>query len=125
MASNAAKLLAKKRELLAQKAKAKTYPKFEIDKVLFKEQLDFVQDPARYALACCSVRSGKTTAAAVDLISTALTMPGTTGLYITLARSSGKRIIWPELLRINRDYGLGANINIAELYPLTFASKAQ
>lgn len=89
--------------------------KFDISEFLFKEQLSFVTDEARYATAVCSVRAGKTTACAADLINTAITMPGTTGLYITLARSSAKRICWPELLKINRDYKLGFEPNIAEL----------
>ena len=78
-----------------------------------------MQDEARFATAVCSVRAGKTTACAADLIDTALKMPGTIGLYITLARSSAKRICWPELLRINRDYNLNGFPNIAEL-TLTF-----
>lgn len=97
--------------------------KFDIREFLFKEQLDFVTDPSKYVVACCSVRSGKTTACAADLINTALTMPGTISLYITLSRSSGERIVWPELLKINRDYGLNADINISKL-SLTFPNKS-
>jgi len=89
--------------------------KFDIKEFLFKEQLDFVQDQARFATAVCSVRAGKTTACAADLVNTALTMPGTIGLYITLARSSAERIIWPELQKINREYKLEAEENIAKL----------
>lgn len=89
--------------------------KFDIEEFLFKEQLEFVKDPNKYAVACCSVRSGKTTACAADLIDTALRMNGVTCLYITLARSSGERIVWPELLKINREYGLNAEINISKL----------
>lgn len=88
---------------------------FDLGEFLFKEQLDFVLDPAKFVTACCSVRSGKTTACAADLINTALKMPGTIGLYITLARSSAERIVWPELKRINRQYSLGANPNESKL----------
>lgn len=88
---------------------------FDLQDFLFKEQLDFVTDPARFATAVCSVRAGKTTACAADLISTATSSPGTTGLYITLARSSAKRIVWPELHRIVRDFRINAKFNEAEL----------
>lgn len=88
---------------------------FDIEAFLFKEQLDFVRDPTKFVTACCSVRSGKTTACAADLIDTALRMPGTTGLYITLARSSAERIVWPELKKINREYNLGGNPNESKL----------
>lgn len=111
---------ARARKILALRRKArKAVPKFELETFLFKEQLDFVGDPARFATAVCSVRAGKTTACAADLIATALANPGTTGLYITLARSSAKRIVWPELMRINRYFGLGGEPNLADL-SLTF-----
>lgn len=88
---------------------------FILEDYLFREQVDFVRDPARFATAVCSVRAGKTTACAADLIDTAIHAPGTTGLYITLARSSAKRIVWPDLHRINREFKLGAQFNETEL----------
>jgi len=93
----------------------KAKPIFQLDQFLFKEQLAFVTDPARYATAVCSVRAGKTTACAADLVDTALRMPGTIGLYITLARSSAKRIVWPELHKINREFKLNAIPNEQDL----------
>lgn len=90
-------------------------PKFILEDFLFKEQLDLVRDPDRFATAVCSVRAGKTIACAADLIDTALSMPGTVGLYITLARSSAKRIVWPELHSINRAYKLGGVPNESDL----------
>lgn len=88
---------------------------FVIEDFLFKEQIAFVRDQARFATAVCSVRAGKTTACAADLIDTALTQPGTTGLYITLARSSAKRIVWPELHKILRSFKIAARTNEVEL----------
>lgn len=101
------------RALLEDAVSKKTI--FRLEDFLFKEQLDFVRDEARFSTAVCSVRAGKTTACAADLISTALTMPGTIGLYITLARSSAKRIVWPELHKINREFALGGQPNEADL----------
>jgi hypothetical protein len=46
-------------------------------------------------------------------------MPGTTSIYITLARSSAERIIWPELKELNRKHNLKAEQNEAKL-SLTF-----
>lgn len=88
---------------------------FVLEAFLFKEQIDFVRDPARFATAVCSVRAGKTTACAADLIDTALGMPGTTGLYITLARSSAKRIVWPELRKIITQFKIDATPNEVDL----------
>lgn len=90
-------------------------PRFRLEDFLFKEQLDLAYDPAKFATAVCSVRAGKTIACAADLIYTALTKAGTVGLYITLARSSAKRIVWPGLHNINRNYQLGAIPNESDL----------
>ena len=90
-------------------------PKFELEGFLFKEQLAFALDPAKFATAVCSVRAGKTTACAADLIHTALTRPGSVGLYITLARASAKRIVWPELHNINRRFKLEGEANETDL----------
>lgn len=88
---------------------------FNIDKFLFKEQLDMVYDPARFLTAVCSVRAGKTMACAADMINTCRELPGTKSLYITLARSSAKRIVWPELLKINESFRLGGMTNGTDL----------
>lgn len=90
-------------------------PKFLLQNYLFREQLEFVRDESKYATACNSVRSGKTTSCAADLIDTALRLPGTTGLYITLARSSAKKIVLPELQKIINQFSIKADVNISEL----------
>ena len=36
-------------------------------------------------------------------------------LYITLSRSTAKRLVWPTIREINRQYGLGGKENITEL----------
>lgn len=105
------------REVLAQflEQKIKTKPRFQLEDFLFKEQLALANDPSKFATAVCSVRAGKTIACAADLIYTAITKPGTVGLYITLARSSAKRIVWPELHNINRNYKLEGTPNESDL----------
>ncbi len=79
---------------------------FQLKHFLFKEQLDFVNDPSPFKTAVCSRRSGKTVSCAADLINTALLYPDTVSLYVTLSRNNAKKIIWPELLKINREYDL-------------------
>lgn len=90
-------------------------PKFNLDEFLFKEQILLARDPAKFATAVCSVRAGKTITCAADLIDTCLNRSGIVCLYITLARSSAKRIIWPELHKINREYDLGGIPNESDL----------
>lgn len=90
-------------------------PAFRLEDFLFKEQLALALDPAKFATAVCSVRAGKTVTCAADLIATSLATPGFVCLYITLARSSAKRIIWPDLHKINREYELGGTPNESDL----------
>lgn len=89
--------------------------KFIINSFLFKEQLDFVKDPSRFATAVCSVRAGKTISCAADLIDTAQSNPGTICLYITLSRTSAKKIIWADLRRIIRQFKIKAAFNETDL----------
>jgi hypothetical protein len=90
-------------------------PKFILEEYLFKEQLALARDEAKFATAVCSVRAGKTVTCAADLIDTALSKRELVCLYITLARSSAKRIIWPDLHKINREYELGGIPNESDL----------
>lgn len=88
---------------------------FRLDTFLFEKQLYFVEDPRPFKIAVCSRRSGKTVACAADLINTALGTKEVVCLYITLSRNNAKKLIWPELKKINRKYNLGATEDATEL----------
>jgi len=88
---------------------------FRLEDFLFDKQLAFVKDPYPFKLALCSRRSGKTVACAADLIFTAVNNPGSVCVYITLNRAQAKKIIWPEIKKINRTYNLKGQENISEL----------
>ncbi len=94
---------------------------FKLENYLFDKQLAFVQDKAPFKTAVCSRRSGKTVACAADLIDTAISNEGVVCLYITLSRKNAKKIIWKELLNINRIYKLGGHPDNTEL-SLSFAN---
>lgn len=99
------------RELVSRSAPAL----FDIKLYLFDKQLAFVEDASPVKTAVCSRRSGKTVACAADLIDTALKHAGVTCLYITLSRSNAKKIVWPELKKINRVHKLEGKIDNTEL----------
>ncbi len=88
---------------------------FELSKFCFKQQLEFIEDKAPFKVAVCSRRSGKTVACASHLIYEATSKPDRICLYITLSRLNAKRIIWSELLKINRLFNLGGEPNETEL----------
>lgn len=90
-------------------------PRFVLSEHCFPEQLAFITDEESFATAVCSRRAGKTVACAADLVDTTQRRPSTISLYITLSRASAKRIIWPEILELNRRYQLGGATNIADL----------
>lgn len=107
--------------LVSERARRSSRRKFRAEdlcrrgKRLATQQLAFIADPARWKVACCSRRAGKTVACAIILLMAALGHAETTNLYLTLSRVSGKRIVWRQLLALNREYALGGQINRAEL----------
>lgn len=88
---------------------------FRLHKILFDEQWKFVQDPRPFKVAVCSRRSGKTFSCAAHLIDTAMNNTEVVCLYVTLSRNNAKKLIWPQLQKINRDYKLGATEDNTEL----------
>lgn len=95
--------------------KDKDRGQFDLTRFCFKEQLAFIEDTAQFKTAVCSRRSGKTIACAADLVDTALKTPEIVCLYITLSRVNAKRIIWPELLKLNRLFTLNGRANETDL----------
>jgi hypothetical protein len=106
--------------VLTELKKRKEKP-FKLEEFLFKEQLDFVADPSRFKVAVTTRRAGKTVSCAADLVYTAVNNLDVICIYITLSRSNAKRIVWPELKKINRQFNLGGVFNSSEL-SVTFPS---
>ena len=105
-------------------ALAKTIDKpFKLNEFLFDKQIALAKDTARFATAVCSVRAGKTVTCAADLVYTSINKPNIVSLYITLARSSAKRIVWPDLHRICEQFHVDAEFNESEL-SITFPNKS-
>lgn len=107
--------------LLAELERRAGTGQFSIQEYCFTEQLIFISDPSRYKTAVCSRRSGKSHACAGDMIDTARQGPHHNVAYITLSRTSAKRIIWPVLMEIINKFKLKCEINNTEL-TITFES---
>lgn len=88
---------------------------FSADLLCFDRQLAFVEDQARFKVAVCSRRAGKTVACAILLLGRALAHARTNHLYVTLSRINAKRIVWRQLLDLNRQHALGGVPNETEL----------
>ena len=89
-------------------------PRFDVDSLLFGKQRDFVRDPATFVTAVCSRRAGKSVGIASWLLEGPL-ISDAPSLYFTITRKEAKRIIWPVMLRLNREYGLGYTADNSEL----------
>lgn len=95
---------------------------FNLENFLFDKQIAFVRDPSPFKTAVCSRRAGKTVSCAGHLLDTTVNNPGSVCIYITLSRANADKIIWPEILRINRDYNLGGipdNTKLSLKFPMT------
>jgi hypothetical protein len=77
-----------------------TANRFKVEDYCFDKQIAFKRDPARFKVAVCTRRAGKTVECAADLIETATEFRDIVCLYITLSRKSAKKIIWKDLLKI-------------------------
>ena len=89
--------------------------KFSVKKICFPEQLAFIEDPNDRKTLVCSRRSGKTQGCAYHLVQTCLENPYAECLYITLSRTSAKRILWRKLLQIDREFNLNLHFQQQEL----------
>ena len=78
----------------------------------FKEQTDFINDPARMKAAQCTRRAGKSYGAGLYLCKAAWETPGCSVLYVGLSKDSAERIMWKDILKnINYRFGLGAHFS--------------
>ncbi len=74
---------------------------------LFPQQRAFVLSGAKRRAAVCSRRAGKTTADSRLLLKAAKDHPGSISCFFGVTQKVARRLMWPELLRVNREYDLG------------------
>lgn len=85
---------------------------FDINKIAFKQQLEFISDEARLKALFCTRRAAKSYTAGIYLISQALAHPGCNCLFIGLTRQSAHGIIWKDILReLDTKYKLNIKFN--------------
>lgn len=72
---------------------------FNLDKLAFKQQLDFIKDPHKLKALFCTRRAAKSYTAGLYLVHTALNHPNSNCLFIGLTRQSAHGIIWKDILR--------------------------
>ena len=87
---------------------------FSLGSYLFGPQRAFVEDASTFATALCTRRAGKSVGVGAWLLEGPL-KGGGPSLYFTGTRKDAKRIMWPILLRINREQGLGYESNESDL----------
>ena len=91
------------REAYTRKARAE---KIVFEDLCFTGQREFVSDPAKYILACCSRRAGKSFGIAIKMLKTGFDFPKSQMVYAAMARSQGKEILWPALEQLNDEHNL-------------------
>lgn len=109
--------MAKKVEakLLIEEMKKRKSTPFKVEDFCFDKQIAFIRDPAKMKTAVCSRRSGKSITCAAHLIEVCQRKPKATCVYITLTRNSAKRLVWKEVLDINKNFKLGGETNNSDL----------
>ena len=82
---------------------------------LFKQQRDFVDDPARFKAALCPRRAGKSYTALSAALITALERPRSKTLVIAKVRRQAYGVYWSDLKRLCSEYELNARFHKNEL----------
>ena len=77
------------------------------NELMFGPQRDFIEDPSRLKVACCSRRAGKSHGIALALLKAGFEHPNSYPVYINMNRASAKGIIWPALRDIDAALNLG------------------
>ncbi len=90
----------------------------------FAKQTAFLKDPAKFKLALCTRRAGKTEGAARDLLQCAVNVPGSVCIFFGRTRISAKNVIWRILRKYIDKFQLAVDINKTEL-SITFANGSQ
>lgn len=73
--------------------------RFDVSRLAFKQQLDFIQDSSRLKALFCTRRAAKSYTGGLYLIREAIENPGCNCLFIGLTRQSAHGIIWKDILR--------------------------
>lgn len=81
----------------------------------FIPQNNFIHDQARYLIAQCSRRSGKTNGLAIRFFKTMEKYPKSQCMYLALTRDSARDIMWPVLHEINDKYQIGCTFTETRL----------
>lgn len=98
-----------KRRLLAKPVPIDLDPRFP-------KQNDLINDPARYIVAQCSRRAGKTNGIALKFFKTMAKYPGSQCIYLSLTFDSARDILWPVLQELNDKYRLGCTFVESKLW---------
>lgn len=87
---------------------------------LFRHQVDFVNDAARFKALLCPRRAGKSHAAAIYLIVSCLTKPNSKCVFATLTQKTARNIIWEALKNLDKYWQLNTtfhNTNLTMTFP--------
>lgn len=81
-------------------------PRWDVAQLCHPRQLEFIQDPSRFKVACCGRRSGKTYAIVLHMLDTAIRQPDVDVLYLAVTRIQAKGIVWDDLVAFLRRFGI-------------------
>jgi hypothetical protein len=81
----------------------------------FPAQQAAILDTSTFIAITTSGRAGKTTAASLKWHHTRVTKPGCTSIFVALSGKHAKAILWTELKKQNREWGLGLSFNESDL----------
>lgn len=100
--------------VLERRSRASGNSAFDLSAICFGPQFRFASSKAKFKIARVPRRSGKTHSEAALLLHGAVNPPFANQGFITLSLKNAKKLVWPVLKRLNRDYNLGGIPNESE-----------
>lgn len=100
------------KRIIAEKRLRKEREKaIDFEELCFPGQKEFVSDPAKRILACCSRRAGKSYGIAIKFLKTGFEFINSVMVYGAMSRSQGMEILWPAMQELNERLFLGLKFN--------------
>ncbi len=89
--------------------------RWDLERICFPEQLQFIRDPSPFKVAVCTRRAGKSMALVFAMVDQCLREAHSSCLFLALTRPMAKKLVWKELCQLVDDFGLDAEIRTTPL----------
>src|SRR5579863_5532961 len=93
---------------------------FDLSKIAFPKQFEFIEDLHKLKALFCTRRAAKSYTGGLYMVKEALENDGCNCIYIGLTRQSAEGIVWKDIIKdIDKKHNLGMQFNASKLQATT------